>query len=507
MIEKLIVTITFFVLSSFLWGQDGQQTPAPEKTTESALEKEVTVVLGIDHVEKFDFAPHTKVEVGNDTVLSHQLLPQKREIVLKGIKPGQTSVRLRNTVGDTKVVYLVKVVSTANSKMVQELKDLLGDIEGLEIGVKGDKVYVGGKIVVPSDIGRVVVILGDLNYKDVLRLVELSAHTKGIIARKMQAEIQGNGMKNVTVRVVNKLFWLEGVVEEEGKKQLAEKIALAYLPDDIQSLAQQTDSVQTVAKSIIQNFISVNAQAKPEPAPKLIKITAQFVELTKDYSKVFGFKWTPLLAGDGGSIGIGRSGSGGVTTQSDGTLAATISNLFPKLASAKSAGHARVIQSGVIIIKDEANGTITKSTETPYSIGSGEFTKADKATAGFSLGITPKVLQEEKIDLNMNIKVSSSIGSPPEVLSNEIKTNIIVKSKDSAVVGGVVINKTSTDFDKDPPYGEDSYDGGTPLFSFLRSKSHTTQRSQFVVFITPEIIESAASGTEEITRKFRARGR
>ncbi|MCZ7391622.1 hypothetical protein, partial [Klebsiella pneumoniae] len=81
------------------------------------------------------------------------------------------------------------------------LKELLGDIEGLEIGLKGDTVFVGGQIVVPSDIGRVVVILD--KYPDVLRLVELSPQTQIVIAKRMQDEIQNAGFKDVSVRVVN----------------------------------------------------------------------------------------------------------------------------------------------------------------------------------------------------------------------------------------------------------------------------------------------------------------
>ena len=42
---------------------------------------------------------------------------------------------------------------------------------------------------------------------------------------------------------------------------------------------------------------------------------------------------------------------------------------------------------------------------------------------------------------------------------------------------------------------------------FLRSKSNLTSRSQFAFFVTPEIIESASDGTEEIKKKFRQRRR
>ncbi|MEK6623679.1 MAG: hypothetical protein AABY86_01840, partial [Bdellovibrionota bacterium] len=294
----------------------------------------------------------------------------------------------------------------------------------------------------------------------------------------------------------------------QSKRQRAEMLAVAYMPAQIKSLGERTDSVMKLKVEPIQNFINVNEESKPQPLPKLVKITVQFVELTKDYNRVFGFKWIPLIAGDGGSINIGKTSAGGVSSSSQGTLAATISNLFPRLASAKSAGFARVIQSAVVITKDNVGASINKSSKKPFALGTGEFSKSGEAVAGLAAQVTPKILQEEKIDLKLVIQVSSNIGNPPETLENKIETTLVVKSKDTAVVGGVVINKSSNDFDRDPPFGAPKFDEeqqNLPLFSFLRSKAYVSNRSQFVFFVTPELIESASDGSEEIKRKFRQR--
>jgi pilus assembly protein CpaC len=492
---KQLVLIFTFIFNISAWSQQAPKVP----------EKKVEIVLGIDKIEKLDFAPSTKVQVGNESILSHVIIPQKREITFKGLKPGNTSVIIRNTVGERKIKYLVNITATDQSKVVQDLKEYLGDVEGLEIGIKGSKVFVGGEIVVPSDIGKVVVVLAD--YPDVIQLVELSPQTQRVIAKNMQKEIQKSNMPDVTVRVANGLFMLEGVVSSNDDRTRAEQLAAIYVPDMIQNLARRTEAVQTAKKNIIQNFISVNAKKKPQPIPKLIKISAQFVELTKDYNKIFGFKWEPVMAGGGGSISFGKGADGGLTSSSSGTLSGTISNLFPRLASAKSAGYAKVIQSGVVITKDKVQSKLNKTSEKPFAIGTGEFVRSETATAGFDMTVTPTVLPQEKIDLNMSISVSANVGDPPETISNSIQTALVVKSKESAVVGGVVINKSSTDFDRNPPGGVDEIENGQPLFSFIKSKAYLTNKSQFVVFVTPEVIESSSTGTEEIKRKFRSRRR
>lgn len=468
-------------------------------------EKPIEVILGIDKIEKLDFSPNPQIQIGNESFLRITMIPQKREITFTGLKPGKTSVTLRNNVGDVKAKFLVTITANDQSKLVKELKDFLGDVEGLEIGIKGETVYVGGNIIVPNDIGLVVKVLNQEKFGEVLFLVELSPQTERLVARKMQEEIQKNQLPNVSVRVVNHAYWLEGIVNSEAKKKRAEEIARAFYPDRIASLAERTQQVVQAQRFNIQNFIQVNEKSQPPPLEKLIKITAQFVELTKDYTKTFGFRWTPLLSNGAGEINIGRTNTGGVTTRSSQTLSGTISNLFPKLNSAKQAGYARVVQSGVVIVKDKKKGTITKSDTRRFSLGSGEFQQAQEASATFTLNVTPEIKQEERINLILGINVSTNIGAnPPSTQSNIINTEVIVKSKESAVVGGIVINKSSTDYDKLPP---DEVDGASPLFNFVKGKAYTNTKTQFVVFVTPEIVESASTSTDDIKRKFRRRRR
>ncbi|MBY0415771.1 MAG: pilus assembly protein N-terminal domain-containing protein [Bdellovibrionales bacterium] len=495
MVNKILYTVLLLSISLKTFSQDDVNDNL----------KEIELVANIEKVITLDFVPSSVIKIANENLVAYQLAPQKKQILLTGIKAGDTTLTVRDLAGDIRVRYLLKVIATDQSKIVAQLKELIGDVEGLEIGIKGDSVYVGGQIVVPADIGKVVVVLA--KYPDVLRLVELSPQTQLIIAKKMQDEIQKSGLKDITVRVVNGSYWIEGVVNSAGERDKLEQIAKAYLPDQIQNLARREDAVQTTKKLPYEIIVTINAKEPPAPIPKLFKLTAQFVELTKAYDRTFGFSWTPTIGSGGGEIQVGKSGSGGVSTSSQGTLAATISNLFPKLNSAKSAGHARVVQSGVVIVKEGIEGIINKSTTINYALGTGENLKTGQAKAGFEMKITPKMLQEEKINLKIGISIKATDGgTAPVELDNSVTTEIVVKSAESAVVGGVVSNKFTTDFDRDPPTSE-QIEGGYPLFSFLKSKKYSTNRSQFVIFVTPEIIESAATGAQDIERKFRKRSR
>lgn len=515
------VLLVFLSLIAFncAYAQDPNAATAVAGTSGAVAEnKDLEVAMGIDAIEKinFDFSP--KITIGNDSLLRIIAIPSKKELVFKGLKPGRTSVTLRDTVGDIRINYTVVITATGKSNTVSELRELIGDVEGLEIGIKGGKVFVGGEIVVPDDIGRVSQVLA--SYPDVLTLIELSPQTQRVIARKMSDELARNNLKDVTVRVVNKVYWLEGVVSNPSKKTLAVTIARSYLPPKIQNLSTANSRVQTPVTEDIIDFIAVNEKKEPQPAPKMVKIQAQFVELTKSYNKVFAFKWAPLMGADESQIQFGQTANGNITSNSSGTLSATISNLFPKLNAAKSAGYARTIQSGMVIVRDgfDQGGKIKKTTTIPFALGTGDFTKATQAEVGFDLEVKPKVLEQEKIELGIVLSVSvntASGGATPVTTNNSVNTNLVLKSKESAAIGGIVQNTSATDYDNtgnDPAPTTQSSGGasgggggGTPLFRLYRSKSYTTNKSQYVIFVTPEIIESASAGSEEIRKKFRRR--
>jgi pilus assembly protein CpaC len=522
---RIFLVLIFLSTFSGAFAQDPAASATPGAGTSVMTNKDLEVAMGIDAVEKVEFDYSTKMTIGNDQLLKLVLVPQKREIIFKGLKPGRTTVLIRDNLGDIRLQYTVVVTATGKSNTVSELRELIGDVEGLEIGIKGGKVFVGGEIVVPDDIGRVSQVLA--SYPDVLTLIELSPQTQRVIARKMSDELAKNNLKDVTVRVVNKVYWLEGVVSNKDKKSLAVTIAKAYLPPKIQNLSANSNRFQTPVTDDIIDFIAVNEKKEPQPAPKMIKITSQFVELSKSYNKVFAFKWAPLMGADQSQIRFGQTADGTLTGQgSQGSLSATISNLFPKLNAAKSAGYARTIQSGMVIVRDgfDQGGKITKTTTIPYALGTGNYTKAATAEVGIDMDVKPKLLEQEKLELGIVLSVSVQIASgsaAPVTTKNSINTNVVLKSKESAAIGGIVQNTSATDYDNtgnDPaPTGSGSSSSGTttsgtsgaaaasPLFRLYRSKSYSTNKSQYVIFVTPEIIESASAGTEDIRRKFRRR--
>lgn len=155
LVKNFVLVLILSLISSLAWGQGAASSGA------ASQDKDIEVAVGIDEIQKIDFDYSPKVLIGNESLLKLTLIPQKKEIIFKGIKPGRTNVTIRDNVGDVRLIYNVMVTASGKSNIVSELRELIGDVEGLDITIKGGKVLVSGEIVVPDDIGRVSKVLAN----------------------------------------------------------------------------------------------------------------------------------------------------------------------------------------------------------------------------------------------------------------------------------------------------------------------------------------------------------
>jgi pilus assembly protein CpaC len=334
-----------------------------------------------------------------------------------------------------------------------------------------------------------------------------------VMAKRIQDDVNAAGAPNVKTRVVNGTIFLEGTVDNVDQANRALKLANFYLPDMRPgSLLERDPTVQRLPpRKLIESFIVINP-SPPRKSEKLVRVTIHFVELSKDYNKLFGFKWQPGFKSDP-QIQVGQSQTGAAGASSGASFSGTISSLFPKLASSQAAGYARILKTGTVIVRSGQPASLTEATQIPYNQASqnGAVTSATK-DVGLSVAVTPLILgQSEDIQLNLELSQTNLVGrapatgAPPITASHKVKTTIYVRSSESAAVAGVVSSDIGTDFNKDDP-SPGSFDQGTdPLFTLLRSKAYRKKKSQFVIFVTPQIIENASEGTEDMKRNFRVK--
>lgn len=486
-----------------------KKTKLLSSAEKNATRHDLTLVVGHTFTTEIAFQVCTPLDkcllVANGQLLGVEYAEQKKQLVFTPAKKGETTVTVRDDKGDIRVIFDVMVTDQNLDRRISELKELLRDIEGVDMHIMGDKIVVDGEVVVISDLSRLYAVLSDPSYKDlVLNLVGVSPVGMHIMAKKIEAEINESEVK---VRVLNGYFVLEGRVENADKKTSAYSIARSMLqgivlPSYNADVRSPIDLKAAVVKDPVIDRIQV-AAAKPKPAEKMIRITLDFVELSKDYMRNFGFSWIPSLD-TGGSISFGQSTTGGVTSQSNGSFSGTIGNLFPKLASAQEAGYARVLEESILVVKNGEQAYFKRQFGFPLLTVNPQGQQDYKIQKlGPVIKTTPKIVgQSEEIDLKIDFTNSGNAGKAGNAmitLDHEYNTSVTVKSGESAAIVNAMSNIISTTFNKEKP---GSTSPANPLFTLLRSKAFQKSKSQFVVFVTPQILENAPSGTEDIKQKY-----
>lgn len=392
--------------------------------------------------------------------------------------------------------YRVEVRKSKLDAVVREMQSLLGDIEGINIKIVNNKVIVDGQILLPRDMNRIYNVVSQFG-DQASSLVTLSP-----LAQKKIAEFISRDLNNpeIEVRAVNDKFILQGVANSEEEKARAEIIAKTYVPALIVEKSEIDGVVKRPkpANDGVINLITVK-QAAPPPPGKIIQLVVHYVELKKDYANSFRFQFTPEI-GDSSAVTIqsGDNNAGGIGTQ----IMATISNLIPKLNWAKNHGHARVLESTTMIVQDGKTGTINAYSDIPYQIATDKGQSTGFKPVGIASKITPVILGErsDSINLDISFKIDALLNisaAGPLTSTNSIETAIVVRSGQSAAIGGLIKSRSNT------AYNNPDNVPKNPIISLYSSKEFQRNQSQFVVFVTPIIKSSASSGSEKIKKKFR----
>ena len=396
----------------------------------------------------------------------------------------------------------IRVSKTDLQKDAMEIQSLLRSVDGIQIKILNNQVVVDGEILIPRDMDRIHEVVRAYKGK-ATSFVTLSLLAQAKVAKFMEKEINN---PTVTVRATNMVFILEGFVNSPGEKNRAEEIAQLYLPSTLSTLAVAEGKRIQPKKRPILNYIQVRKK-QADQRNKLIQLIVHYVELNKDFADSFRFQWTPTIE-DGTHFSF-QSGGGGLGSLG-GIVAGTINNFLPKLNWAKSFGFARILHSANVITEEGTQAQIKASKDVPYQGSSGPQGQqtVETSSVGLQMSITPRIVgpRGDSVQLTgVNFSVTNLVGSTgtaPITTTRQLTTQIHVQSGLSAVLGGVISNKTFSDYNREP---SQSAGGGSssPLLSFLSSKKFHRSQSQFVVFVTPIIKTSAAAGVNRMKKKFK----
>jgi type IV pilus assembly protein PilQ len=177
-----------------------------------------------------------------------------------------------------------------------------------------------------------------------------------------------------------------------------------------------------------------------------------------------------------------------------GTLAMTFLNLGNgnvvnlELSALEADRRGKVVSSPRILTADKRKAVILQGTEIGYrtQAASGGTTVAFKQ-AVLSLEVTPQITPDDKIIMELLVKkdtVGSLIDGIPSIDKKEITTQITIDNGDTAVLGGVYEQTTSTNVDKIPFLGDIPFVG-----NLFKRTVKQDDKTELLIFITPRIVK------------------
>lgn len=246
--------------------------------------------------------------------------------------------------------------------------------------------------------------------------------------------------------------------------------------------------------------------------PQQVLIEGKVVEAREQFSRQVGVIWSnnpstaPTINRGVLSItpDLGSSQaifSGGLTW---GQLD-LLGDLSAKLQLGEREDKARVLSSPRITVLSNQTATISQtsgilipkiSTATPSTGGGNTVTTTNEVVpVGVMLKVTPQVSNEGTVSLDMDIERSFlSISGQQTPDRRNAKTKVIVKSGQTAVIGGIFESETL-----DGVSGVPGLKDIPILGSLFRGKDHRKTKNELIIFITPRILQPIAGDKKTST--------
>jgi len=287
------------------------------------------------------------------------------------------------------------------------------------------------------------------------------------------------------------------------------------------STDERTSSV--IIKDVERKHVEYESliDALDVPTPQ-VNIDAKIVEVRHESTKELGIQWgmfweppdsrsfvigDPLLAG-GTSPRIGATDSTGTTTPIPWMVnlpaivgagkgghfglgyinAAKLFAIDMQLSALESTGQAKVISNPKITTSDNEEAKIMQGEKIPYQTISESGTQTQFMEAFLELVVTPHITPEGTVVMKLAAKKNEAdftrqVLGVPTIAIKEVKTQVLISSNDTLVIGGIFTSDTTKNVEAIPGFSE------IPILGRLfQKKIDLEEKNELLIFITPRIV-------------------
>ena len=228
------------------------------------------VAVGGQKLLRLDFAVG-RTAIADDNVADFRVLDSRREILVQGRRPGQTTLTLWDQQGNLmrEITLRVRPSSGTATQIMEELEQLLGAVEGIEYRDVGGTVWLEGEVLTERDLERISIVLE--SYPEVRSLVELSPITEEMMDRA-EADAVKTIQMDVTIMEVDKSLMRDLGVRWSGS--ISPSSSLPFVGSAIGPI---TGVIENLLPSI--DMLASSGKARVLAQPTLITKSGERAEL------------------------------------------------------------------------------------------------------------------------------------------------------------------------------------------------------------------------------------
>ena len=444
-----------------------------------------TISLGVGQQKVIQVSNVARVAIGEPDVADVKQVGGGNELLVTGVGEGRTSLLVWRT-NDTRLSYVVIVRKQDPKEVVSEVRALLGDREGIQIRVVGDRVYLDGETITTDDYERVQQIT--TLYPSVKSFVRASGNAKKLAAEALNRAFQKNGLRGVSATVVGSTIFLEGWVES---------------PDDLKKLDLVTKAVGERA----ENLVTVGQK-------KMVLVEVDFVEVSFQDNKLVGVK-PPLQLislGDGATAAINivqpipGLDSGQTIKSGSFTVTGTAGSDF-SVGARFDYGFVRVLSQPKLVCASGEKAEFLAGGEVPILVVTQNTFDVQYKKFGIILNITPTAdrsgnigteIYAEVSQVDRTISIRANGFEIPGFRVRDVKTNVSVKDGETIILSGLFNYNEDKEVSKVPLLGH------IPILGELfKSRNFIDGKTELAIYVTPRVVSPGSDRVKELIQDAR----
>lgn len=429
----------------------------------SAQDDSSTLALGVGSQKVLSVPGIARIAIGDPGVADVSALGSN-QVLVAGKSEGRTTLLIWKSNG-SRLSYVVSVRKKDPNEVIEEIKRLLGDREGITVRMVGDRIFLDGFAYTTDDADRVSQITS--LYSQVKSFVKVAPNAKKLVANNLNAALQRAGLKNVQANVVGTTLFLEGSVESQQDVQKAELITKAI-------------------GEKVENLLVVGIR-------RMVLIEVQFVEIRRSNQDNIGVKW-PLDVSGKVLYNLSYTRDLVQNTLATAPFTASLSEVGSDFAFGMrfNDGYGRLLAQPKLVCASGEKAEFLAGGEIPIPTITQNMFTVDYKPFGVKLNIRPTAdrhgniqteIEAEVSKVDQSVTVNAGNVQIPGFATRRVKTNVTVRHGETIVMSGIF------EHDEDKSVAKFPLLGHIPIIGELfKNRVFAGAKRELVVFVTPRIV-------------------